>query len=414
MNILLIYQYFRPEVGAGIERVFYYVKYLSSKGHKFRVLTGIPNYPIGKIYPGYNLRFLKKESFGKNIQVIRTFVYPTNYSSAFRRIVNYLSFTMSSFPVGIFQGNVDVVIASSPPLPAAVVGMFLSKLKRKPLIFEVQDVWPGAAVEVGALKNKLVIKLLTFFETLLYRNSRFVVAPTEETKEILLKDNKVLKKDKVFSVLNSVDLKFFDGQRIDHSLTQKYKLEGKFVVLYSGTLGLQQGVHTLIDCVKRLKNHKKIVFLVVGDGADKDLVKGEAEKNKLENIIILDSVEYKKIPSFVKACDIGLAILKKNKYQDAALAVKVFDYFAGSKPAIVSGGEAMRKLVEEGDAGYWVKAEDTRLLARKILEVSKMSEEDRRRVGNKGRLLVERKYNKAVQVKEWDKMLGILSKELEG
>jgi len=411
MNILLISQYFKPESGAGSTRVSYFAKYLSDNGNKVKVISGIPNYPYGKIYQGYKLKFFHTESFGKNLKVIRTFVFPTKYTSTLKRILNYLSFSISSFLVGIFQRDITIIITSSPPLTAAAVAMILSIFKRKPLIFDVRDIWPGAAVEIGALKNKTIIKLLKFVETLIYRNSRFIVAPTEETRKILLRDNEFLKREVVSTIMNGVDLRFFDKQKIDYSLTKKYNFEGKFVVLYQGTLGLQQGVDTLIDCVKYLKKNKEIVFLVVGEGTDKELVKFEVEKNKLKNLILLDSVEYKKIPSYVNACDVGLALLKKNKYQDAALAVKVFDYFAGNKPVVVSGGTAMRKIIESGNAGFWVRPEDSKLLASKILEISKMPKNLLNSKGQNGRKLVKGKFNKENQVKEWDNIMNSIQKD---
>ncbi|HEX7456001.1 MAG TPA: glycosyltransferase family 4 protein [Candidatus Nanoarchaeia archaeon] len=410
MRILLIYQYFRPEVGAGIERVFYPTKHLVGKGHQVTVITGIPNYPTGRIYPGYKLKFLHKEVLEGKINLLRTFVYPTKYTSTLKRLLNYLSFALSAFLVGLSQRNIDVIIASSPPLSSAVVGWLLSLIKKKPLIFEAQDVWPGAAVELGVLRNKLVIKIARFIEKEVYKRSEFVVAPTEETAQLLLKDNRFLDKEKVVSVLNSVDLKLFDAQKIDKPLVKKYKLEGKFVVLYSGTLGLQQGVDTLVECAKKLKRHKDIMFLIVGEGVDKDYIKKSKEKYKLNNMILVDPVEYGCIPSFVYACDAGLALLKKNRYQDAAFACKVFDYFAGRKPAIVSGGEAMRKIVEGSKAGFWVEAEDAQLLSEKILEASKMPKEILLKLGKQGRKLVERKYNREVQVRGWDKILEPINK----
>lgn len=406
MRILLVYQYFRPEVGAGIERVFYLAKHLVSAGHKVQVISGVPNYPTGRIYPGYRLRFYHREMYDKKFDVTRAFVYPTKYTSLWKRLVNYLSFTVSSLAIGLFRSDFDVIIASSPPLSSGFVGLLLSFIKRKPLIFEVQDVWPGAAVELGVLKNKIAIKVARETEKAIYKKSKFIVAPTVETTQILLKDNKkFIGKGQLITVSNSVDLDYFDEQEIDPTIVKRYKSDHKFTVLYTGTLGLQQGVSILVDCARKLRNNRKIVFLVVGEGVDRDFVMDAKRKYKLNNLVLLGSVPYKKIPSYISVCDIGLALLKNNRYQDAAIATKVFDYFAGKKPALVSGGEMMRQILTNNNAGFWVPPEDPLSLARKIEEISKLSINKLIQMGDNGRNLVETVFNKKTQVKGWDKIL---------
>jgi glycosyltransferase involved in cell wall biosynthesis len=412
MRILLISQYFKPEVGAGVERVYYFAKYLARRGYFVKVIAGVPNYPTGKIYPGYKIGFLYREVIEKNLEVIRTFVYPAKYTSALKRIINYFSFTVSSSFVGTFQKDINIIIASSPPLTTGLVGLFISLFRNKPLIFEARDVWPGAAVELSVLRSRLVAKILRYLEIAIYKRSELVIAPTQETKNILLKDNRFLNEGKVKTILNSVDLKSFDSKKIDGSMRKKYNMEGKFVVLYLGTLGLQQGVGTLIECIKKLKSRNSISFLVVGEGVAKEFLKKSKEKYKLDNMKLLDSVGYDKVPSYVNACDVGLALLKKNKYQDAALAVKVFDYFAGGKPVVVSGGEAMKKLIDEGQAGFWVKPENPTALAEKIIEVSKTAKESVEKMGVMGRKLTEEKFNREIQAKELEKVLKLMRKDL--
>ncbi len=412
MRILLVYQYFRPEIGAGIERVFYTAKHLVSSGHNVRVITAVPNYPFGKIYPGYKLKLLHKEEIG-GIEVLRTLVYPSRNISTLKRLLNYFSFTLSGFIAGILQKNYDVIIASSPPLSGGVVGLLIALIKNKPLIFEAQDVWPGAAIELGVLKNKFLISIAKFFETQLYKKSCYIIAPTSGTRKLLLKNNKFLNGDKVVTVSNSVDLDMFDQQKLDYSVRQKYKLGNKFVVLYLGTIGLQQGMPTLVECIEKLKTQKQIFFLIVGEGVYKEtMIKAKKEK-KLDNMLLLPAIKYREVPSYVNSSNIGIALLRKNRYQDAAIATKVFDYFAGRKPAIVSGGKEMQEILTDSKSGFWVEGEDPNLLSKKILEVFEMNKKDLNKIGQNGRILVEKVFNKQVQVKQWDKILTSLEKELK-
>ena len=410
MKILILSQYFRPETGAGSERVSSLADYLTAEGHLVRVISGLPNYPTGILYPGYKLVFWKREeAFG--IKITRSLVFPTKYSSTIRRLTNYFSFMFSAFLTGLFETKSDVIIASSPPLTVGLVGLLLSYLYRKPLVFEPRDVWPGAAVELGVLKNKLIISVARSLERAIYKRASFIITPTAATKKILLADNPFLTEDRVKVSANSVDLERFDSQRIASTIVDKYKKPSNFLIVYTGTIGLQQGMSTLIGAAKLLKNEKQILFLLVGEGVDKEKITKEKEKFNLTNIILSPSVDYSEIPSILAKADAGLALLKKNRYQDAALAVKTFDYMAAGKPIIVSGGETMRKLVEENKVGFWSPPEDSGALVRQILGAAKSSKETLKALGDNGRSLVEKTYNKKKQVEAWNEVLDSLKKE---
>ena len=167
MKILFINQYFTPEPGAGTARVYFHAKYFTKLGHNVTVICGIPNYPNGKIFKGYRNLLWMKESF-EGITVYRTLVYPSKYTSNLRRFLNYLVFTLSSFITGLFIETPDIIISSSPPPSSGVTSLFLSYVKGKPLIFEVRDVWPGAALALGYLKNRVFLHLKLFFLKKIY------------------------------------------------------------------------------------------------------------------------------------------------------------------------------------------------------------------------------------------------------
>src|SRR3990172_414827 len=194
MRILIISQYFPPEVGAGSNRNFHLATHLASKAHQVKVVCGLPNYPKGKIYSDYTLKLFHHETLN-SVEIIRTFVIPTRYTSNIKRILNYSSFSISAFLASLFL-KYDLIISSSPPLSVGVVGLLLSYIKGKPLVFDIRDVWPGAAIDLGVLRSRLFIGVLKFFEKAIYKKATFLIAPTEETKEIILKDNSSLEKEK--------------------------------------------------------------------------------------------------------------------------------------------------------------------------------------------------------------------------
>jgi len=401
MRILLLNQYFIPEPGAGTSRVFYYAKFLKENGHDVTVISGVPNYPDGKIHKGYkNQPFLKEDLDG--IKIYRTLVFPTKYTNNLRRFLNYLIFTISSFLVGIFIRRPDLIIASSPPPSAGVTALLLSYLKHAPLIFEVRDVWPGAAKALGFLKNPFLLQLNLFFEKRIYKRSKYLITVTEDTKEIILSENPFLLRNKIKVVTNGVDLDVFDSLK---SKISKGKIKTKFTVIYTGTLGLQQGVDTLAETATLLKNNSNIIFLVYGDGASRGLLDEVKKKKRLDNLILNDVVSYKKVVDSIKSADLGLTILKKNKYLDAAYPVKAFDYMAAAKPILVSGSIAMKNLIEKYNLGYWVQPEKPDLLAEKILEISTQSKDKLGEFGHNGRRIIEKEFNRRKQA---EKILEIL------
>lgn len=402
MKILIISQYFYPELGAGSARVYSFAKYLNRLGHHITVLCGVPNYPIGKIVEGYKNRPWLRENYG-GVNVYRTLVYPSRYTSNFRRFLNYFVFTVSSFFVGVFLKKPDIIIASSPPPSSGVTGFFLSYIKSAPLVFEVRDIWPGAASALGHLKNPLFLKLNLFLEQKIYKKSRFIIVPTKGTKNIILDENKNIAEEKVRVITNAVDLSTF--RLLEKKPFNDPKLKGKFVVTYTGTLGLQQGVGTLIEVAKFVRDYSGVIFLIIGEGTERHLIEETIKIEKLENIILKNVVPYREVVKYLKKSDLGLTLLKKNKYLDAAYPVKAFDYMAAGIPVLVSGGQAMGDLVEENKAGFWVPAEDARTLAKKILEISKMPKEELDKMGRHGRKLVESEFNREKQAKKLEKIL---------
>ncbi|MEX0621762.1 MAG: glycosyltransferase family 4 protein [Candidatus Woykebacteria bacterium] len=407
MNILLISQYFPPEPGAGTGRVSYYAKLLKELGHEVMILCGIPNYSDGKIHKGYKNRLWMKE-VQDGLVIYRTLVFPTSYSSSWRRFFNYLVFTISSLAVGFFLPRADVIIASSPPPSSGLTGLMLSLLKGTPLVFEVRDVWPGAAKALGYLRNRLLLNLNIFFEKRIYDRSKYIITVTEDTKNLILRYDKKLNPNKVKIITNGVDLQIFDQVKVR---TRERNLVNKFVTVYAGTLGLQQGVRTLVEAIKLLQKEDSIKFLIIGDGADRHLLEEVKEEGNSKNVLLKPIQPYKNVVEYIKASNLGLTILKKNEYLDAAYPVKAFDYMAASKPVLVSGGLAMKKLIEENNLGIWVPPEDPKALASALIKMSKLSQEERDGMGKRGRRLVEKTFNRKKQAQELEKIINIIKRE---
>lgn len=407
MKILIISQYFYPESGAGSARAHFFSKYLSKLGHKVRVLCATPNYPSGEIYTGHKNK-LRSRGKLNSVEVIRTWVYPARYSSFVKRFLNYASFALSSSLELLRKEGFDVILVSSPPISVFLVGLLARFLIKTPLILDVRDVWPGAAVATGNLRTSWVINILESLERFSYKKANRIITVNEETKGIILENNQFLEGGKVEIIFNGVDLESFK----QFQNQAKTKVSNELLIAYTGTIGEQHSFLTFLETLGILdKKAKNVKFSVVGEGSKRDYFTEAINEQKLKNVSFYRDLKYKDIPSLLEQYDLGLALLRSNKYLDAAYPVKTFDYMAAGKPVLVSGGLAMKKLVEENNIGFWVPAENPKALAGKILEISKMPKSTLQEMGNRGRKLVEERFNRAKQAKKLEKILLEVTKK---
>ena len=405
MKILILSQYFYPESGAGSARVYSFAKYLTKFGHNVTVLCGSPNYPSGKLYEGYKNPFRFEENIS-GIRVIRTKVYPTKYSSFLKRLLNYVSFNLSGF-LEILRGEqFDVILASSPPITVLSLGLAAKFFKKKPLVFDIRDVWPGAAVASGNLKSKNLIKVLEGFERYSYKLASKILTINKETASLILENNDFLDHNKVEEVYNGVDLETVDLYLKNDQVINSSSSRDTLRIVYPGTIGEQFSVSTFIKAIQRVnKEDERIKFLIIAEGSKKSFFEQEIENLNLKNVEFFKMKKYEDLIPLIKRIDLGITILRENKYLDAAYPVKAFDYMAASKPILVSGGLAMKKLIEENQVGFWVPAEKPKALAGKILEISNMPKTELEEMGKRGRKLVEKEFNREKQAKKLEQIL---------
>ena len=206
MRITFLCQYFPPEMGAPAARTHEHARHWASLGHEVTVVTGFPNHPTGVIRPEYRGYFVKRERID-GIDLLRTWIYCAPNKGFTRRVLNFLSFFFSSFILGAFMTKrPDIVVGTSPQFFCAVSAYLLSRLKRAPFVFEVRDIWPQSAVELGALKNRLVIRLLERIEHGLYRRAALIVAVAESTRRYLMA--KGIAEEKIVIIPNGIDAKY--------------------------------------------------------------------------------------------------------------------------------------------------------------------------------------------------------------
>ncbi len=362
MKILFITDNFPPEVNAPATRTYEHVKEWQKEGVEVTIVTCFPNFPHGKVYGGYKNRPYCKENLD-GIEVIRVWSYITSNSGFTRRVLDYVSFAFMAFWVGLFTKH-DIVIATSPQFFTTWAAWGISKIKRKPWIFELRDLWPESIKTVGAMNQGMVIDLLEKIELVLYRDADKVVAVTDAFKTNLI--NRGIEAEKIEVVTNGSNLELFYPREKDADLLTELHLEGKFIVGYIGTHGMAHSLDFIVNSILHVKD-KDIHFLFIGDGAVKDNIVTMAHSLGLKNITFLDSISKEKVPKYLSIVDVSLAPLKKDDNFKTVIPSKIFEASAMLKPTLLGVEGQAQEILEKYYAGVCFEPENQEDFINKVL-----------------------------------------------
>ncbi len=406
MKILLIHQYYLGKNEGGGSRFNEMCRYWAESGFEVSVIAGTVHYSTGKKDKKYVGKWNVREKDG-DVDVIRCFVSSSYNKNFVGRLFAYFSFTFSSIWAGIFHvGKPDVIIATSPPLTVGFTAIVLSFFKRTPFIFEVRDLWPDSAIQSGVLKNKLLIKLSYWLENVSYRKAKKVVVLTPAFKKYLLR--KGIAEEKITFIPNAADLDLFKPGNKDNWVRKKYNLGKKFVVLYTGAHGKANALHQLIETARLVKGYKDIVFMLVGDGMEKPQLKKMTEEYSLNNVIFVDTQPKEKIPDYINAADVCVAVLKKLDIFKTVYPNKIFDYMACGKPIIIGIDGVARELVEKAECGIFAEPENPEKIKDTVL-LFYNNKNLRKMYGNRGRKFVEEQMNRKIMAEKYKELLKNVS-----
>jgi len=372
MNILYISQYFPPEMGAPAARVSELSRHWAQSGHKVTVLTGFPNHPTGVVHADYRDRLWKllyrEHADGFTIQ--RTWLWPLPNRKSHERILNYSSFCLSSSVTGSFLKKPDVIIATSPQLLVGMSGWWLSKIKGLPLVMEIRDLWPESIIASGVGNQKSVLShTLTAISDFLYRNSSHIVVVTPAFKRDI-EEKYDIDPGKISIVENGVETDLFTPEGDQDIVKQDLALKEKFVVSIIGTFGLAHGLSTVLDAAEDLRDeYPNIVFMFVGEGADKGRLLDMARNRGLSNVLFKPQQPREEIPAYIRASDICLVLLKKAPVFKTVIPTKMLEFMSCRCPVILGVNGQARQLVEEARAGIYVEPENSDALRNAIIRL---------------------------------------------
>lgn len=367
LKVLYISQAFPPEVGAAAVRAYEMAKELVRLNNDVTVITGFPRYHMRDIPKQYKGKLFYKETMD-GIDVIRTYVADDDKSSTLKRLSNYFSFMFSSITRGIFLSRYDVVLATSPPLFSAVSGYILSKFHRARFIFEVRDLWVDFAQALDQLHNKALVQLSRRVEIFLYKKADKIITVTNGYKDYISRHYSI-PLDKLEVVTNGVDTEEYKPFEDNEGLREKYGVKDKFVILFAGNIGLAQGLDVVVDAADRLRDNGNIVFMLVGEGAEKARLKDKAQRLGLHNIIFEDVQPRDMIIGYHNMADASLVCLKKFELFNITLPSKIFDTLAVGKPILIGVDGEGRNIVENAYAGLFFRPDSADDLKDKILQL---------------------------------------------
>ncbi len=364
MHILFLTDNFPPEGNAPATRTFEHAREWVKLGHRVTVITGAPNFPEGKVFPGYKNKWYTKEVINE-IEVRRVKTYITSNEGFSKRIFDYLSFMVSGFIASLFVTKPDVVIGTSPQFFTACAAWLTSVFKRKPFVFELRDIWPASITAVGAMNKTLAIRFLEKIELFLYRRADKIICVTHKFKQEL--GTRGIELSKVEVVLNGVDLAKYKPQEKNIELLEKYNLQGKFVAGYIGTHGMAHALETIVAAAELLKEHKNIIFLFAGGGAGSAQVEKLVKSKNLENVRILGRQNKNLMPAIWSLCDLSIVHLKNVPLFESVIPSKIFESMGMGLPILIGvpKGEST-DIISKNGAGLIIPPEDEKSMAEAI------------------------------------------------
>lgn len=403
MRFLFLTQYFPPEIGAPSARLGALAKELRKKGHGVEVITALPNYPTGRIFPSYQGRLYVKEEW-EGIPIHRVWLYPA-LGSGLRRLLNYGSFTFFAALAFWKVKKPDIILVESPPLFLGVTGWLGSQIWRVPLVLNVADLWPDAVRAFGLLKDGIFLRLAYKLEGWTYKRSHLINAVTQGISDVLTQD-KGVPGEKVLFFPNGVDTDLFRPLPSDLGLQKELGLYGKQVILYAGNHGIAHGLDVVIEAACLIQEEiPEAHFLLVGDGSEKKRLEALVAERRCRNVTFLPPCPPEELVYLYSFSAAALVTLKNDPLNAGARPSKIFPAMASGKPIVYCGSGEGAKLVTEAGAGIVVPPGNPEALKEALVTLLRnpnLAEE----MGQRGRRYVVDNYS-------WSKIVGEWLTELE-
>jgi glycosyltransferase involved in cell wall biosynthesis len=392
MHILLIHQAFAsPGQPGGTRHAELLVRAVQA-GHRVTIVASDVNYQTGQ--PLYADRRLVREENVGGMRILRAYTYSSLHRSFIARVLAFISFVFTAFYAALKAGKVDLVIGSSPPLLQPLSAWGISVLRRRPFLLEIRDLWPEFPIDMGVLKNPVLIRLSRWLEKFLYRRASHVLVNSPAYRNYLI--DKGVSAAKISFIASAADVDLYDPAADGKRFREEVGLNGHFVVTYAGTMGPSHGLETAIDAASMVQDDPDIHFLFVGDGKQRGKLEAQAKSLELRNVTFAGTRPKERIPEVLAASDACLAILLNIPMFRTTYPNKVFDYMAAGRPTVLVIDGVIREVVESARGGVFVSPGDAGKLAEAVRWL-KENREQAAAMGIAARQHVERHFHPETQ-----------------
>lgn len=396
MNILYIHQYFLTPDEPGGTRSYWLAKELIKNGHTVTMLTSSTKF--------------SEDVKQMNIDGIQVIYIKEDYNqnmSIAQRLKAFLKFMYKSSLLGLKQKDIDLVIATSTPLTIGIPALVLKWFNKKPFIFEVRDLWPEVPIQMGAIKNSLIIKMTRWLEKTIYKNAKHVIALSPGMQEGVVK---YIDKDKTTMIPNMAKMDEFWPREKNEEFIKKLGLKkDSFKIVHFGSLGLANGAQTIIESTKLLNNNEDVEFLFVGGGSTEKSLIEEVEKYNLKNVKFLGKFPMKDVSEIVNFSDVSMISFLDLPILYTNSPNKLFDSLSAGKPIIVNSAGWTKDIAEKYNCGYYVNPNEPQELVDKVLYL-KNNPGLVNEMGNNSRKLAETVYDKSILCKQFVEVIEKVSK----
>lgn len=405
MHILIVSQWFDPEPTF---KGMLFARELQRQGHRVSVLTGFPNYPGGKVYPGYRIRAFQRETID-GISILRVALYPSHDGSAAKRALNYVSFALSASIGALIVERPDVAYVYHPPATVALPALVLKVLRGVPYLYDVQDLWPDTLAATGMINSSAALSLVEKGMSIVYRTASRIAVLSPGFRTAL--ERKGVPAGRLEVIANWADEAQIRVTAKADPPSAKWPagLEGKFVVTFAGNLGRAQALKTVLDAAEILVDTEDICFLLVGGGVEAGGLAREAEKRGLDNVVFLPRQPISEIGDFLARSDALLVHLRDDPLFEITIPSKTQAYLMAGRPILMGVKGDAAALVAEAGAGLAFEPENPVQLAEAVIMLRSFSPSRRRAMGAAGARYYSDELALTVGARRFSRALSIAS-----
>ncbi len=376
-RVLLLTQWFDPEPTF---KGLVFARELVRQGFEVEVLTGFPNYPGGKVYPGYRIKLLQRELID-GVQVTRVPLYPNHDQSAIKRVLNYASFAASATIYGVFMAKrADVMYAYHPPLTVGMAAALIKLFRRIPVVYDIQDMWPDTLRATGMLNNPKALDLVARVCRWVYRRMDHIVVLSPGFKRLLLERG--VPESKLSVIYNWADEASL-GAPVGQ-VPAAFPKADQFRILFAGNMGKAQALDTVLDAASLLQARgSRVCWVMLGGGVEVERLKAEAAQRQLANMVFLPAVPMAEVGAYLNAADSLLVHLRKDPLFEITIPSKTQAYMTVGKPLLMAVDGDAADLVRQSGGGVVAESENPEALARAAEQLAAMPTEALAAMGDK-------------------------------